>query len=212
VTKNKWLLVALYAIAAALCIIYRNELLIWIQKPGTPVLLPALLVATLIALVPVIPYGVVGAVIGAKFGFLVGSFINVAASTIAAVIIFALVRVSFADGTRRLLTRYKNIERFTRYVEEHPFLAVLFARLIPIVPAQAVNIYAGLSKMKLSIFLFATIIGKIPVMITFALAGDQVFKDAKNTLIVIGVYLAFLLVVFGSYRIAQSRANGGSSE
>ncbi|MFD2330117.1 TVP38/TMEM64 family protein [Cohnella sp. GCM10020058] len=178
--KSKAAVVAVYIVVAILGIRYHQELLLWLQKPGAPSLLSAVLAAMLVALVPVIPYGVVGAVIGVKFGLVVGALINVAASTLAALIMFVLVRVFFASGAQKLLIRYKNIDRFTGYVDQHPFLAVLFARLIPIIPAQAVNIYAGVSRMSQKVFLLATIIGKIPVMITFTMVGDQFVKDTKS--------------------------------
>lgn len=198
---KKWVLVFIYSVFVTIAFIYKEEITNWIRNQEGPQIFPILLVAIFLALVPVIPYGVIAAVIGARYGFLFGGIMNVIASTVAAAIMFVLVRFVFTDVARIWMSRYERIEKFTIRFEKSPFLAVLFARLIPVIPAQVVNVYAAVSRTPLSNFILATIVGKVPVMITFALVGDQLLNNPSNIVAVIVIYLIFLLIVWGLYHL-----------
>nr|WP_276562782.1 VTT domain-containing protein [Paenibacillus anseongense] len=159
-----------------------------------------MIIATLFALFPVVPYGLFAGALGAKFGFFTGGIINILASTCAALIMFLIFRYSFSGPARRMIARYQRVEHFTKMFEANAFLAVLFARLIPIIPAQVVNIYSAISRIKFITFTLATVLGKIPLMMTFALLGDQLFENTTNVVITIVLYSGFLLLVYVTYR------------
>jgi len=197
---NRWIMLLLYAVAGAAAVYYHEELLLWLQHGDRGDIPLMILIATLFALVPVLPYGVIAGAMGAKFGTLAGGLINVTGSALAAVLMFWLVRHAFARQGRAYLARMNSLDRFTRMVERRPFIAVLFARLIPILPAPAVNIYAGISKMGMGPYTLATVAGKIPVMLLLAIVGEQVFSAPENLPLVVLIYAAFLAVVWLLYR------------
>jgi uncharacterized membrane protein YdjX (TVP38/TMEM64 family) len=70
------------------------------------------------------------------------------------------------------------MNRFVVIMERNAFLAVVVARLLPFVPAPAVNAASAISRMSFGSFIMATLIGKIPVMIVFAIMGSQ-FNSIK---------------------------------
>ncbi|WP_197479949.1 TVP38/TMEM64 family protein [Paenibacillus swuensis] len=197
---TKKLLILSYFILIVAAIAYREPIVTWLSQEEEVQLLPITLLAILLGLVPVIPFGVIAAVIGAKFGFLAGGLLNVFASTAAAVIMFAIVRYVMANAARSRISRSAKLSELTAKFETRPFLPLLFARLIPILPAQAINTYAAISRMSFLTFLTATVIGKVPVMITFAIVGDQLFSNWRNAVIVLTVYVVFLLMVWFIYR------------
>jgi uncharacterized membrane protein YdjX (TVP38/TMEM64 family) len=207
---KKWLLVFMYVSCIILTLMNKDFILTWIQVKDNSDIVPLLGIATLLGLFPVIPYGVIAGIIGAKYGIIVGGFMNVIASTVAAYIMFVIARYAFAEAARRSISRYRNIDFFTKKFEANPFLAVLFARLIPIIPAPVVNIYSGISSIPSSVFLIATLVGKIPVMLVFAFVGDQFFSSLKNIVIIVTVYLIFLIVVFVIYRYGVKNKQNGS--
>lgn len=196
---KKSVLVASYIIFIVLAFINKDYILTWIQQKETTNIVSMLAAATLLAIFPAVPYGVIAVIIGAKFGILAGGFINVTASTIAAFIMFVIVRYAFFEAARGMISRYRKIDRFTQAFEASPFLAVLFARLIPIIPAPAVNVYSGISRIPMAAFLMATVLGKIPVMLVFAFVGDQLFSSVNNVIVAAAVYIVFLIVVFVIY-------------
>jgi len=199
------MLAAAYAAAVAASLYYKEELLDWVRHSDRSQLVPMTLLALFAALVPVIPYGIVAGVMGAKFGLVAGSFINLLASSAAAGIMFVLARYVLQRAAREFLSRFRRLDRFTAIYERNPFVGVLFARLIPIIPSAAVNVYSAITRMSWIAFMTATVIGKVPVMLIFAFVGEHVFSNVQNAVIAIGIYTVFLVVVYFSYRLWRKR-------
>lgn len=199
---SKWLVLFGYATAAALMFIYRNPVLDWMKSGETSGTAFVFAAAVLLATVPIVPYGMIGAVIGYKYGPLLGGMMNVGSSTIAAVVMFYLIRYVFQERGRLLISRIRSLDRFTHLVERNAFLAVLMARLIPVMPAPAVNGYAAISRMGFISYFMGTVIGKVPVMFMFAFVGDRLLEDVSTTLWVVGFYIMFLALIYAVYRKA----------
>lgn len=162
------------------------------------------LMAVLFALVPAVPYGLVGALIGAMYGSVFGALLTWGASTTAALLMFLFARYVFAEQAGRFLQRYEKIGRFTELFERNAFMAILFARLIPIIPAIAVNIYSAIARVPLRVYLAATAIGKLPTMIVFVTMGDQAMTSWRNLALVVLFYAIFLGVVYLIYKKVES--------
>lgn len=172
---NKWFVLLFYIGFVLLVVLYRDELRVWIQEGIRPAVPLMLLIATLAALmpVPIIPYGVLGGLMAAKYGLALGTLLGWAGTTLAALIMFLLIRSLGTQKARELLSRYRNIDRFTQLVERRPFISFMLARMIPIVPAQAVNLYGAVSRVPFLTFATASALGKIPLMAIYAFAGYQ---------------------------------------
>jgi uncharacterized membrane protein YdjX (TVP38/TMEM64 family) len=198
---KKWLLVISYAITILIILLNKEQLVTWIQQKDSTNILAMLIIAILLALFPVVPYGLVAGAIGAKVGFLIGGVINIVASTCAAILMFVVFRYAFAGAARRMIKKNQRIDRFTQLFEANAFGAVLLARLIPIIPAQLVNIYSAISRINFITFTIATMLGKIPVMVTFAIVGDQLFTNKGIAFITITIYAVFLLLIYLSFRV-----------
>jgi uncharacterized membrane protein YdjX (TVP38/TMEM64 family) len=199
VSHSGFLLLIGYGAAAVFAYYDRSYLIAWLRN-GDLTQLPILFgIVLFIAFVPVIPYGIIGGIMGAKFGLLIGGFISWFASFFAAVIIFLLARYAFARKGRALINRYHRLAQFTKMVEKNGFLAVLFSRLIPVIPALVVNVYAGLSEMSFFAYLFATALGKVPIMIVYAIVGKGLVNATHRSLLVVAVYALFLLCVYLMY-------------
>ncbi|WP_165842364.1 TVP38/TMEM64 family protein [Paenibacillus xerothermodurans] len=202
---KKWLISLGYVSAIIVMIMYKDEVLHWLEA-GSVDLVLVFGIAVLLAMVPVLPYGVVAGVIGAKYGPVVGGALNVFSSTFAAALLFLSLRLIFQEQGKKFLAKYKRIDQFTQLMEQHAFVAVLTARLIPFIPALAVNVYTALSRMSFGTFFAATLIGKIPVMFVFAIIGDQLVSDWRQVAWTALGYALFLFLVWMLYRSYQKRA------
>ncbi|MCY9694205.1 TVP38/TMEM64 family protein [Paenibacillus alginolyticus] len=202
---KKWLLFFGYVIAVIAIILYKDPILGWLHDDTADHFMLPFGAAVLIALIPVVPYGVIAGIIGGKYGPFLGGMINVLSSTVAAALLFLLVRVVFQEQGIRFLAKFKRIDQFTTLMERNAFFAVLLARLIPFVPAAFVNVYTAISRMRFSPFVAATLLGKIPMMFVFALIGDQLLSDLGNVLWISLIYMGFLLLVFLVYRWLRKR-------
>jgi uncharacterized membrane protein YdjX (TVP38/TMEM64 family) len=205
--RKGWVFAA-YLLAAVILFVYRDPLIEW-MKSETVWYLDILiwLVCLLIAFLPGIPYGIVAAIIGVKYGAIIGTGINVVISVLAAMMLFALVRASISEERRHKTARIKGLAFLTDIAERNTFFAILFARLLPIVPAQAINIFAAMTRMLWMPFLYATIIGKIPFILLVTLLGDQFIhaSDVKDMIVILVVYGIFLFTVYAGFRLYRQK-------
>lgn len=79
------------------------------------------------------------------------------------------------------------------------FIAVLFGRLLPMIPTPVVNIYSGLSSIKFRQYMLATAIGQIPNVVVYAYLGNQLFISIQAAALGVFLYASFLLVVLSLY-------------
>ncbi|MBP1989691.1 TVP38/TMEM64 family protein [Paenibacillus eucommiae] len=207
---NKWLLVLGYVITIIVIILNKDPILRWLDDDSGNNFILLFGAAVLLALVPVVPYGIVAGLIGAKYGPFLGGFLNVMSSTIAAALLFLSVRLVFQKQGIKLMAKFKRLDRFTELMERNAFIAVLTARLIPFVPAVAVNVYTAISRIRFRTFAAATCIGKIPVMFVFAVIGDQLLSDLGNVLWASLIYIFFLSFVFLLYWWYRKRSGNKS--
>lgn len=210
-SKKIWIVTG-YIAAAIVLLLYKDPLVHWMKDADASEIPVFIGVAVIIALVPVVPYGVIAGVIGFKYGPVWGGFINVAGSTIAALLMFLMVRYVFQEQGRHWLEKWGAVNRFVMLMENNAFIAVLIARLIPIIPAAAVNVYSAISRIRPGTFMLATVLGKIPVMFVFAIIGDQLFKSWTYAGLTALIYGLFLFGVYLLYRTWQARRKNSGEE
>lgn len=133
-----------------------------------------------------VPRTVFTLVAGALFGWALGLLLTLVATTLAAVIAFALVR---ATGGR-LVERYargRAVNWVRLRLDHHGLLAVTSLRLIPTVPFAALNYLSGLSAVRFWPYLLGTAVGIVPGTIAIVVLGDAVTGSPPPALIVASV-------------------------
>lgn len=201
---KRWAVIGFYIIVIIAVWSNRTELLAWMRLGDVPVLLILLLVIGL-ACIPIIPFSVVIGTMGYLYGPLLGALISLIGAWIAALMLYGLFRYALRERGRALLRRYRLMERWTVMVEKHPFRSILLARLMPIVPQVAVNIYAAVVSIPLVSYASASLLGKIPGMLVFAFIGGSVASGWRSLALAVAVYVVFLLVVYGAIRLWKAR-------
>jgi uncharacterized membrane protein YdjX (TVP38/TMEM64 family) len=200
----------LYLLIIIILIINRDSVIIWLDEGHTLPFFLVIIITFLFAFFRVIPYGVVTGYLGAQYGWFLGGIVSSACATGAAIVLFFLTRHIFSDKGRNFIKKYKPADSFTSMVERNAFLAVLIGRLTPLLPSQVISVYAALSSMSSVLFIAATILGKIPLAVVYALFGEQIRKP--DHLLQTGViYMAFLLIVYGLYNYWTHRIEKGNA-
>lgn len=106
---------------------------------------------------------------GALFGVPVGLAVVLVGANVGAVVGFWIGRALGPETVRRLVgTR---VDRFDGLLGRRGFLAILTARLIPVVPFTAVNYLAGLTVVRLRDFVAGTALGMIPATTAYVTVG-----------------------------------------
>ncbi len=178
--------------------LFKEEILGWMKQGHVPLVLIYLLTAAF-ALVPIIPFSLVIGTIAFIYGPVIGSLISWLGAWTSALLLFMLVRYSFQQKGRQWLAKSEKIERFTEMMERSPFLAILFARLLPLVPQTLVNAYSALLSVSFVVYAAASAVGKLPGMLVYALIGSRI-ANLHDILLIAAGYAAFLLVVYGVYK------------
>lgn len=201
---KKWLSIILYVSGTILAFIYRYDILDWMKEDHN--LFISLGFATLLALFPVVPYKAVIGFFGYAYGSFAGAFICWLATNLAAAILFGLVKYLFQDKARAYLASIPALDKFTAGIERRPFASIVLARLLPIIPQTAVNIYAGAVNLPFWSYLAASSVGKIPGVALYAFLGDHLFQSPESAIVAILVYAAVLILVGFSLRHRSQEA------
>lgn len=201
---KKWITLALYAAALLPILIYRHELRALLEDVSLPAA-AGFALAFLFAFFPVLPYKLVIGSLGFLYGPFAGALLAWLAATTSSLLQYALARRYFREQGRAALSKYSGLERMGEMMERRPFIVILTARLIPLLPQALVNLYPAFLAIRPIIYITASALGKIPAMLVFAFVGQHLFTDLPRTLTVLGLYAGFLLAVFAAYRIFSRR-------
>ncbi|WP_067727430.1 TVP38/TMEM64 family protein [Oceanobacillus damuensis] len=190
----------IYLIMIYMAFLYREPLMDWLDQSDISQLPFMFFLSVFFGVIPVIPFSVFAGLMGVKYGILLGTVINLTGSAGAAVIFFIFARYFFVQQFQTYIAKFSKIKKFDYTISQNAFVAVLFSRLIPVVPPPVVNIYSGLSTMQFKVYAAATVIGQIPGMIVYAYLGNQLFTSTHAFIFGISIYAGFILLVLIIYR------------
>lgn len=108
---------------------------------------------------------------GAMFGLWAGALLSVAGTTLSATLSFLIARHLIYRPLRRRLGR--RAQALDRTVARDGWIALLSLRLTPALPFLIINLAAGISRMRLAVFVPITAIGVLPNKTILALAGTS---------------------------------------
>jgi membrane protein DedA with SNARE-associated domain len=147
----------------------------------------------------------VGIVLAGLIGSLVGSWVAYAVGR---------------GGRLELLERHggkihmgpAQIQRADRWFQRHGEQIVLYGRLIPVIRAF-VSLPAGIARMSFTRFTVLTLIGSIPWVLGFAIAGHALggdWKSVRNGLEYVDYVLLAAIVLGVAYLVVRRRRGGGA--
>lgn len=130
---------------------------------------------------------------GLAFGAFWGTVLTVIGATAGAVLSFALARLL---GKRVLRTEWKgNMKRVQAQMETRGLLYVLLLRLIPLFPFDLISYAAGLSSIRLRVYLIGTLFGIIPGTFAFNLLGASFAEGAWQEILIATVVFVLALAI-----------------
>lgn len=145
-----------------------DEVRAWATAGGTWVLLAFVGGYAVVTLLP-LPKNVLSAAAGLAFGLSTGAALVWLAAMIGAVAAFGIGRILGRDGVRRLAGHH--LERLDALVRKHGVVAVLIARLVPVIPFTVVNYGSGLTAVGFPAYIVATAVGIVPGTIAYVAVG-----------------------------------------
>jgi uncharacterized membrane protein YdjX (TVP38/TMEM64 family) len=177
-----------------------NNLLSLLQEDTVFSAVISFVLMIIIAFIPAIPIPVIAGAIGTAFGFWPALLISWGGSSLGAFLMFLVLRFLFRKKVLRYIEGNNRLKVILKLLETNGFLAVLTARLLPIFPSVIVNLGASVSHISTRTFFIATLVGKLPTMITFTMAGNQLENRTWTTLILVGLYCMIIAIVASKVR------------
>jgi uncharacterized membrane protein YdjX (TVP38/TMEM64 family) len=147
-----------------------SQLRPWIADAGAAGPLLYLLVYVLGTLV-LAPRPVLTVLGGALFGPILGAALALLAGTLAALASFLLVRVLGRDLAAARLGKLGDLDAL---LASRGWLAVVYLRLLPIIPFAMVNYGFGISSVRTTQFVLGTALGSMPATVLLATAAGTI--------------------------------------
>ncbi|WP_233588439.1 TVP38/TMEM64 family protein [Legionella septentrionalis] len=168
--NGRYLALAIVVITGCAIIFQQNVSLLieWITKLGwiAPILFLVLYCFATIFFLPTMMLTLAG---GAIFGPFLGIIYNLLGATLGAACAFCISRHLVSD--KLIGINQKRINKFILGVEERGWQFVAILRLLPVVPFSLVNYGLGLTRIKFTQYMWATVIFLIPLEIIYTYCG-----------------------------------------
>jgi phosphatidylserine/phosphatidylglycerophosphate/cardiolipin synthase-like enzyme/uncharacterized membrane protein YdjX (TVP38/TMEM64 family) len=219
--RRAWPLIGLVAAVAAVAVGWRYTPLAemvepkavagWFQSARASVFAPALAVAIyVLAGVTMFPVTVLIAATAIAFGPWLGLAYAFAGSMASALVLFGAGRYTGRGFLRRLAG--KHIRTLDRYLSRSGIVTVMTVRMIPIAPFSVVNLAAGAARIRLSDFLFGTVLGMAPGIAIMTAMGDRIEAllrepDAWNTILLGALLCLWVMIGVGLQKFLRRRFN-----
>lgn len=158
-----------------------------------------LIVAKIIGALILFPGTPLTLLAGATFGVFYGTIISLIGNTLGAVAAFFVARYLLRGYvTKQILMKYKTIETYEERFFSHGLTTVIFLRLIPLFPFNALNFILGVTRVSAKDYIIGTAIGIIPGTVAFVYFG-QALRMLSVVHIALSVVAIGGLIYVGKY-------------
>jgi uncharacterized membrane protein YdjX (TVP38/TMEM64 family) len=132
---------------------------------------------------------------GIVFGFVVGFAVTSLSTTLGGVVSFLSTRYIFHDFVQQRFP--KQIAMVNKGVDKEGAFYVFGLRMIPVIPFWTLNLAMGLTSMRVTTFMLATMLGMIPVLLILTYTGSQLGEIETFSIAAVftpGVILSLVLL------------------
>lgn len=137
---------------------------------------------------------------GAIFGVVRGMLYNTIGANVGALLAFLMARYLGRDFVARVLKG--KAAQLDQKIGSHGFGTILYLRLIPLVPFNALNFAAGISRVSLRDYVLGSLIGMLPGTLVYTYFADALIRGTAEArkeaflhfLLAAGLLVAFTLI------------------
>jgi uncharacterized membrane protein YdjX (TVP38/TMEM64 family) len=163
-----------------------------------PIVLGLMYIVAVVAVLPASPFSLLS---GALFGPVLGTIVVIVSASIGATIAFFIARYVGRSFVDQFISRYgEKLKTYDKKLEDRGFMTVLVLRLLPIFPFNVLNYILGVTKVRPTHYILATLIGIIPGAFAFVYAGATATNPSIQNIVIAGLILILLLSIGPLYR------------
>lgn len=138
---------------------------------------------------------------GLAFGPLWGAIYLIIGTVLGAALCFGVANLLGRSRIKQAWPKWMLLQKLDNQAARHSFRTLLFLRLAPVIPWDAVSFLAGLSKVRFWPYILATVVGSVPGAIAFCYFGNVLFQSLSMAVIVAIIFVIIssgLRLLFGS--------------
>jgi len=139
------------------------------------------------------------------FGVWGGVLISWSSAQVAALICFFLARSLGRPFVERLFSTHQ-IRRWDAFFERYGVLAILVARLIPVVSFDLVSYAAGITRVRPLPFALATGLGQLPAAIVYSYAGAELASSPTHAVLTMLWFVGGTVLIVGVIWLRMRRS------
>lgn len=178
-----------------------EDMVAWLRSTGAWAPLAVIVLMVLHSFVP-FPAEILALCAGAIFGTLLGAALIWTGAMLGALVAFWIARQLGQETVRGWMSEAQ-ARQLDAWTDERGALALLAARLIPVIAFHLINYAAGLTRVRLWTFMWTTALGILPVTLLCTWFGARMLGMDWPVLAAVSAVLLIVLLVM--HRLARPR-------
>ncbi|WP_051357777.1 TVP38/TMEM64 family protein [Leisingera caerulea] len=176
-----------------------EDMVVWLRSTGAWAPLAVIVLMVVHSFVP-FPAEILALCAGAIFGTLLGAVLIWTGAMLGALVAFWLARRLGQEAVRDWLSGAQ-VRQLDAWTEERGALALLAARLVPVIAFNLINYAAGLTQVRLWTFVWTTALGILPVTLLSTWFGAQMLD--LDWPVLAAVSAGLLIALLAMHRLAR---------
>ncbi|GIP35218.1 TVP38/TMEM64 family protein [Paenibacillus sp. J2TS4] len=148
------------------------------------------------------------------FGLGQGLLASWMVGTLASVVVFSVCRYFFFDWfNRRWGKKLQKYEKWQYYMDTYGVWVIIFLRTLPIMPNNLISFMSAISPIKLSAYLWSSLIGNLSHIWLVGLIGSSIVMpelDVKKHLLFYAKFCLVLIIIFIARHYKSFRKRRGT--
>ncbi|MBI2859414.1 MAG: TVP38/TMEM64 family protein [Chloroflexi bacterium] len=144
---------------------------------------------------------------GLLFGAFWGFWLSWGSAMVGATVCFSIARMLGRPTVEKLASK-RTLSIADRFFEKYGSNSILVARLLPVMPFDAISYLAGATSISYRAFFIATAIGQVPMTIVYSMFGQNLTKLISLGIWAVGIVLALIVLVLTFKQAFEKRLSG----
>ncbi|WP_088071888.1 TVP38/TMEM64 family protein [Gottfriedia luciferensis] len=167
----------------------------------------SILINVVISIIGVVPSWFMTAINIKIFGLTGGFFVSFIGELLGTLVSFIIFRKGLQKRFLKNTSKFKIVDKLLSLEGKDAFNGVLFLRLIPFIPSSLITLFAAFGKISLTSFFFASLIGKLPVVLFESYSLNQVLEFTLFGKIILGLFIVGLIIFSYKKRFSVFQKN-----